>query len=192
MGAGFEREGREGTRPPPGKGWKLISFDSMRLSAFVDGQEIAILLYTVLHSSTKVEPSPPVQDLDLKEEETRSSSSFLLPSFPTFSSCSRARYPLEIRRKLTDVGSSGGPRVYCDDDSSLEPESERCSSVVDLDLAVGIRVVVGVQAEEGGGLQRGETTQKIQRMPITKNAPDSLRTTGEGGVKRRGRKLEGR
>lgn len=48
----------------------------------------------------------------------------------------------------TDVAPSSGPRIDGNNDSTLEPESESCSSVVDLDAARRVRGVVRVKLKE--------------------------------------------
>ena len=59
----------------------------------------------------------------------------------------------KIRLELTDIGSCSSSRVYSDNDSSSEPECERRGPVGELDPAVWIRMVVGVQLQERGGLR---------------------------------------
>ena len=49
----------------------------------------------------------------------------------------------------TDVASSSCSRVDSDDDATLEAECEGSGTVLNLDTAVGIGVVIGVEAEEG-------------------------------------------
>jgi hypothetical protein len=70
--------------------------------------------------------------------------------------------PLAVRRQpgpqptskpgLTNVRASGRPRVDGDDDAALEAEREGGGTVLDLDPAGRVRVVVRVQAQERRGL----------------------------------------
>ena len=52
----------------------------------------------------------------------------------------------------TDVAPCSCSRVDSDDDATLEAECEGGGTVLDLDAAVGIGVVIGVEAEESRGL----------------------------------------
>lgn len=52
----------------------------------------------------------------------------------------------------TNVASCCCTRVDSDDNTPLESERERRGTVLDLDPAAGVGVIVGVEAEEGGRL----------------------------------------
>lgn len=55
--------------------------------------------------------------------------------------------------KLTYVAACGSARVHSYDDTTLKPESEGGSAVLDLDLAVGVGMIIGVKPQERGGLE---------------------------------------
>lgn len=54
--------------------------------------------------------------------------------------------------KHTDVTSSRRPRIDSNDNASLESERQRRRSVLDLNAAAGVGVVVRMQAKESSGL----------------------------------------
>lgn len=65
----------------------------------------------------------------------------------------------------TNVASSRRSRINSDDDTSLEPESERGSSVVDLDSARWVGGVIRVQLEERGGLSSESRRVQVSLGP---------------------------
>lgn len=64
-------------------------------------------------------------------------------------------------KRRTNVGAGRCSRVDGNDDAPLVAEGKRRRSVVDLDLAVGVRVVVRVQAEEARRLRRACKQSKV-------------------------------
>jgi len=56
--------------------------------------------------------------------------------------------------KFTYIASSSSTRVHSYDNSTLEPESKSGRAMLDLDLAVGVSMVIGVKPQKRRRLER--------------------------------------
>lgn len=85
-----------------------------------------------------------------------------------------------LRKQIsTNVRSSCSTRVYRYNDASLKAEGKRGSTVLDLDSAVGIGMIIGVQPQECSWL-------KIPFSQYTIIKLDKLLTSGTRGIAKDG------